>query len=473
MDVAFSLFGTTRGLELCTFPAGRVLPPDTWVEVGPKEVTLDYDGEVYVVRRGDTSAGVVTWIGMYRKAYEIGGGRGGGYFGAGVWLFGTRTEGAAIVALLRYLSQEVERLAMEDGAFIVRLSEIRTRVNLVDVEETLLSQIGQSLKPYSSRRVPMVAGSSSGYVELSDAGHDTPSLGWILNWAQAGAVPFGQYARVLIGLHRGAFMNTLEHVITPLELLHEEASVQAQMAQRLASVEEEREHVEGELRQLRASFLSLQSEHDALVAQISRAPKRNFDELVSLFNNSHQLISEAGVQVLDLEKQINDVSKQIRAAEKKLDQGKRMLRPATNDGAGVSSARPYPPPEASADTRERDRINGSRSDGHSQSPPVVPQNPRRETGTRDRYETRPSDYPMRDSQRPASQEKSHSPGPEEQGFSEPAWYKSWLVIGLSVFIVFVGLAVAALWAFGPRKHALSWLGFPPEQAHYVVSERKV
>jgi hypothetical protein len=67
---------------------------------------------------------IFTWIGLYRKAYEIGFSREGGYYGAGVWLAGITVNARLVLDVLKDLADQMNALAIVGSQFQRPLSDI-------------------------------------------------------------------------------------------------------------------------------------------------------------------------------------------------------------------------------------------------------------------------------------------------------------------------------------------------------------
>lgn len=289
-EIAVTLFGTTLGLELCTFPRERQVPADVWVEASPTEVTLSAEREVCIARRGVVENEVATWIGLYKKAYEIDGSREGGFFGCGLWLFGGRADGAAVLALLRYLVQEVERVAIDRGRFKRRLGDIRNEVRLASVRETLVAAIYSSLEPNLPISLAVPINQSTILVDLGEPAIGSVSAEWMLDWAQAGCGLFGLYTRVVLGMYPGAFSTQGSqrgsHVLTPRDLLREEAK-------RYLGVLEGWDVTKNELRMESSALEICRGERQAFEEQMIRSRIAMYEDLRSFIAGADEKIKTA------------------------------------------------------------------------------------------------------------------------------------------------------------------------------------
>jgi len=90
--IVASLFGTPAGLEVNRIAIGAeasVVINDEWVDSLPDEVRLNGNEGICRVCRRIEGGNVLTWVALYRAASEIGAGRSGGFYGAGLWLIDT------------------------------------------------------------------------------------------------------------------------------------------------------------------------------------------------------------------------------------------------------------------------------------------------------------------------------------------------------------------------------------------------
>jgi hypothetical protein len=106
--ITLTLFGTTTGLELQHFPLVNNAPlpklEEAWIGVTPGQVILRQEKDAYVLFRRTVDQHLVTWIGLYRPAREMGYDRPGGFYGAGVWLVDHVADAKLLVDLLREIT---------------------------------------------------------------------------------------------------------------------------------------------------------------------------------------------------------------------------------------------------------------------------------------------------------------------------------------------------------------------------------
>jgi hypothetical protein len=305
--LAISLTGITAGSELCTFGKLPLTILDEWVEINPTEVKLQRTADVYLLSRRIVEGRVLTWIGLYRPAYEIGGSRPGGYHGAGIWLLDKMANGEAVARLLPQLVDQVNRLAMTGGQFQRRLADIRTEVRLPDTD---FDQVRKSMEP-----VTPGSGLGSGdlpraFLDLSDP-LDAPHLGWFIYWVQA-APPFARFNRIVLSTNRGvaaqvADLNRLK-VLTPGQILREEAESMGGTAQRLATVDVK-------LAESAQTLQAAQVEHRALLQQhgIALQAQSNMSLDVAKWQSLH---TDDSARIARLTDQVTLLKQQLTEAQR-------------------------------------------------------------------------------------------------------------------------------------------------------------
>lgn len=134
------VFGTTNGFEIRTLTEVPLIVEDLGFGVTRSEVELSDQDECVKIFRLRIKSEVYTWIGLYRKCYEIGFSREGGYYGAGLWLAGITVNARLALDVVRNLADQVSRLAIENGRFMRPLSTITNSMaippGLVPMKET-------------------------------------------------------------------------------------------------------------------------------------------------------------------------------------------------------------------------------------------------------------------------------------------------------------------------------------------------
>ncbi len=302
--VAISLVGTTGGLELCTFPEAHRPIKDEAVLIDDSEVTLTHADDVYVVRRLFDRGVALTWVGIYRKAYEIVRARGGGYYGAGIWLFDHTASGVAIAELLQGLRKQVEKLALTEGKFIRRLSDIRGELRFSELKTTL-ADITQSLQPCISPPTDIPSDLASAYVDMCEPTDRNLPISWLLDWVQEGGSLFGAYSRVVIGTYPDAFGSSQSslraRVITPSQLRRKGMLGYLESLKSVASsrhsLEVERAANAEALQAACAENMALLSQIESLKKEVFAANNLPYNEIRSL---SHEL-SRAITRLDDIE----------------------------------------------------------------------------------------------------------------------------------------------------------------------------
>lgn len=134
------VFGTTNGFEIRSLTEVPLIVEDLGFGVTRSEVELSDKDECVKIFRLRIRSEVYTWIGLYRKCYEIGFSREGGYYGAGLWLAGITVNARLALDVVRNLADQVSHLAIENGRFMRPLSAITKSMDippgLVPMKET-------------------------------------------------------------------------------------------------------------------------------------------------------------------------------------------------------------------------------------------------------------------------------------------------------------------------------------------------
>jgi hypothetical protein len=129
--IVASLFGVPAGLEVHRIAIGeesQIKFEDSWVDISLNEVSLTDDADIFRVFRLNVSGKILTWIGLYRPATEIGPNRGGGFYGAGLWLIDATVSSKVVHEVIVNLADQIRDLAMQNGKFLKRISDIRSSI---------------------------------------------------------------------------------------------------------------------------------------------------------------------------------------------------------------------------------------------------------------------------------------------------------------------------------------------------------
>jgi hypothetical protein len=124
------IFGTTSGFEIHTLTRLPLSLEDLAFAIKRNEVELSDRHFCVKTFRLRVNSEVFTWIGLYRKAFEIGFSREGGYYGAGVWLAEITVDSRLAMDVLRDLADQVNALAIEGGRFQRPLSDIVSNIQI-------------------------------------------------------------------------------------------------------------------------------------------------------------------------------------------------------------------------------------------------------------------------------------------------------------------------------------------------------
>lgn len=260
--LAVSLIGVTAGTEVCTFGRLPVSLSDDWVEVQPSEVTIGADSaDLYVCTRRMVEGKVLTWIGLYRHAHEIGGSRAGAYHGAGVWLLGRTARGGAVVQVLPMLADQLRRLAMVGSQFQRRLADIRPQFEWPERE---VDRVGHSMQPLVQGG-GLAPGQGAGLLIDASEPMDAAQVGWHLDWLQLGPA-FAPYSRVLIATDARTADSARElgrvGVVKPLQLLAAENAARESFNSRVEEAEAQRRAAEAARQTAAEQLTALQGRID-------------------------------------------------------------------------------------------------------------------------------------------------------------------------------------------------------------------
>jgi hypothetical protein len=129
------IFGTTSGFEIHTLTRLPLGLEDLAFAIKRDDVELSDRHFCVKTFRLRVNSEVFTWIGLYRKAFEIGFSREGGYYGAGVWLAEITVDSRLAMDVLRDLADQVNALAIEGGRFQRPLSDI---VGNIQIPQSLI-----------------------------------------------------------------------------------------------------------------------------------------------------------------------------------------------------------------------------------------------------------------------------------------------------------------------------------------------
>jgi hypothetical protein len=129
--IVASLFGVPAGLEVHRIAIGeesQIKFEDSWVDISLNEVMLTGGADIFRVFRLNVSGKILTWIGLYRPATEIGPNRGGGFYGAGLWLIDAKVSSKVVHEVIVNLADQIRDLAMQHGKFLKKIADIRSLI---------------------------------------------------------------------------------------------------------------------------------------------------------------------------------------------------------------------------------------------------------------------------------------------------------------------------------------------------------
>ena len=175
--IVASLFGVPAGLEVHHIPIGedaRIKIDDAWVDISLDEAALTGDQTIIRTFRRSTSGRILTFVGVYRPAREIGPNREGGFYGAGLWIIDASISSHLILAVIIHLADQIRDLAMVNGKFLKKIADVRSAI-------TPPPQVAKLV----SNRVQLRAGLSIKSGEGKKAFiTDTHNVVSIIDWAQ-------------------------------------------------------------------------------------------------------------------------------------------------------------------------------------------------------------------------------------------------------------------------------------------------
>ena len=252
------VFGTTNGFEIRTLTEVPLNIEDLGFGVMRSEVELSDQDECVKIFRLRIKSEVYTWIGLYRKCYEIGFSREGGYYGAGLWLAGITVNARLALDVVKNLADQVNRLAIENGRFMQPLSAITNSMEippgLVPMKETSEHYFRGGLSPEAM---------PGAYI------CQTSALREIVDWAQNDML--ADKFRSLIIASANSFpkgaSNRLERYTDLTEILRK---LQNDVAIKIGRLEEDKRALEKYQVALKAHLLSAQQEINALEREVAR-----------------------------------------------------------------------------------------------------------------------------------------------------------------------------------------------------------
>lgn len=189
--IILTLFGTTVGLKVLRLPLAP--PPatlkleDAWIEITSSQLTVRPDKDAFVVFRKMVGPHLATWIGLYRKAREIGYDRSGGFYGAGAWLIDTTADTKLLKTVINNLADQIRSLAMDGDRFTQCILD--TRASFAQPAQTA------ELVATLSR---VTGGCSPGGVNAFVIGGTNPTE--VIDWAHRG-MSSSAFSKVIVGAH--------------------------------------------------------------------------------------------------------------------------------------------------------------------------------------------------------------------------------------------------------------------------------
>lgn len=269
------IFGTTNGFEIQSLTNVQLNMDKLAFGVTRSEVELSDHDECVKIFRFRSSSDVHTWIGIYRKAYEIGFSREGGYYGAGLWLAGITVNARIALEVLKDLADQVNQLALLNGRFQCSLSSITDEMHA----PAGLGPLKESSKRYlrgglSAEALP------TAYIPQYGSPRE------MLDWAQTAM--FGEKFRALI---IGPESGRPKVASSRLEFYSDLTDVSRKLADdytlRVVGLEEDKLELEKRVAALSAALEIERSTSRQLQQQLTRY-KQHYDQSLQKFGANKQ-----------------------------------------------------------------------------------------------------------------------------------------------------------------------------------------
>lgn len=188
--IVASLFGVPAGLEVHRIPIGeesQIKFEDSWVDISPDDVVLSGDQNIFRIFRLNVAGKVLTWVGVYRAATEIGPNRGGAFYGAGLWLIDAKVSSQVVYEVIVSLADQIRDLALKNGKFVKKISDIRSAI----VPPPQVAQLVSSREKLTGGVTLKDKDGAQAFIA------DTQNVLAIIDWAQSGASA-GFYKQVIV-----------------------------------------------------------------------------------------------------------------------------------------------------------------------------------------------------------------------------------------------------------------------------------
>ena len=284
--LALSLFGTVAGLEVRTFGQLPTALPDEWIALNSGDLRLQDDQGVLAVSRRKTTAGILTWIGLYRPAIEMTSDRGGGCVGAGVWVLGKVVPASPVMELLAALTDQLTTLAMSGGRFTRRISTVESAIDWRE-------DIGRRMRNLTD--LPLNGGLGGGdlpraFFDASSSNSSFP-LSWVIDSAQMRG-GLSNFRALFVSTSRDVAESARRsgrlQILTVDTLLAAQVSAQQRAYEDLAQAQEKLQIAESHL----ADESAARSTLDRQLAELGSAHARALKEIGALDTTRHDLTEE-------------------------------------------------------------------------------------------------------------------------------------------------------------------------------------
>ena len=262
--ITVCLFGISAGLEVHPFSVGEpsgVKIDDAWLEISPHDVTVKLDVDLFKIYRRIAGGKLLTWIGLYRSATELGSSRPGGYYGAGVWLHDVALPGQSIAAILVNLADQLKVLALSNGKFVKRIADVKASIIPPQQLSSLTAQRGSLGGGVS------VNGMIQGFIA------DPNSVAAIFDWAQKSRTA-ELFSQIVVGStdqyvqQQGQFQKSSEKY----DSLH--AAIDGAYAKRITIVEDARKKVATDLEAIKKETAQLKQSKEIDQKKLQEADQK-------------------------------------------------------------------------------------------------------------------------------------------------------------------------------------------------------
>jgi len=186
--ISLSLFGTTTGLEVLTSPLSNTAPfkfEEAWIGISLSQLTPQPNKDAFVVFRKSAGNQLVTWVGLYRPAREIGYDRPGCFYGAGAWIVDCVADANILANTLWEMANQIQSKAMNGDRFVKKIADAGAEFSPPSHKSSLLASLAAIKSGLKSE------GETAFIVEAANPIH-------VIEWAQL-APSASHFSKVVIG----------------------------------------------------------------------------------------------------------------------------------------------------------------------------------------------------------------------------------------------------------------------------------